>query len=76
MNIGWRSTWEDKENDYSAYTEDGTYVGRVYWLEYSNAGSHWLWFAADGVSGKAQSRREAMIAVEDEWNSANNSKKP
>lgn len=64
--IGWRQTFED-ENDYVAYDGD-LYVGRVYLVTTAGMAPYWGWFPAKGGgSGKAESRREAMLKVEEWW---------
>lgn len=67
--IGWRQSFEDAENDFSAY--DGEiYIGRVYLVALGFRESHWGWFAAWGGphgQGNAPSRREAMLALEEAY---------
>lgn len=68
MEIGWRKTdLGDNENDYVGYDGD-QYVGRVYLVTTSGTEPFWGWFPGKGGgSGKAPSRREAMMAVEERW---------
>lgn len=66
MELAWRNTWEDSDNDYVCYDGDRQ-VGRVY---IHNTGGiingKWRWFFASS-SGVAESRREAMLAVENTY---------
>ncbi|TGT76694.1 MULTISPECIES: hypothetical protein [unclassified Mesorhizobium] len=66
-NIGWRKTeLSENENDYVAY-DDGVYVGRVYLVTTSGTAPFWGAFFAGGGSARCDSRREAMMAVEEAW---------
>jgi hypothetical protein len=65
--IGWRKTFEENEEDYAARDETGAYVGRVYLVSTAGVAPYWGWFAGKGGSGKAESRRAAMLAVEEAW---------
>ena len=58
MELGWRKTWEDGDEDY-VYCDGKQQLGRAYVDQRNN----WRWFFA-GSSGLAGSRREAMLAVE------------
>jgi hypothetical protein len=66
--IGWRKTdLGDNENDFVAYDGED-YVGRVYLVTTAGTAAYWGFFPAKGGgSGKAPSRREAMLEVEKWW---------
>ena len=66
--IGWRKTdLSDNENDFVGYDGE-TKIGRVYLVTTSGLPAHWAWFPAKGGgSGRAESRREAMMKVEERW---------
>ncbi|MCF6112020.1 hypothetical protein L2331_19285 [Mesorhizobium muleiense] len=67
--IGWRKTFDEAENDFSAYDGE-TYIGRVYLVAPGYHDPHWGWFTAWGGphgSGKSPSRREAMLAIEEAY---------
>jgi len=65
--IGWHKTFEESEEDYAARDEHGVYVGRVYLVTTAGVKPYWGFFPAQGQSGKRDSRREAMLAVEEAW---------
>jgi len=62
MNLGWRKTWDDDDNDFIYCGDSGEMIGRIY---YSPQGQ-WRWFFA-GSTGRTDSRREAMLAVEEAY---------
>lgn len=75
--IEWRETWPERDlaiekEDYIAAFE-GDDIGRVYQTFTGSRGNFWMWFAWFDVlphSGTADSRREAMLAIEErfeEW---------
>lgn len=59
MEPGWRKTWEDSEEDFVCLDADGRMIGRAY----LSPQLVWRWFFA-GMTGRAESRREALLAVE------------
>jgi len=59
MELGWRKTWEDSDEDYSYCDATGGQLGRAYY----SPQNQWRWFFA-GSTGLADSRREALLAVE------------
>jgi hypothetical protein len=59
MELGWRKTWDDSDDDFVYCDDAGRSLGRVYYGHMR----HWLWFFA-GSSGYTVSRREALLAVE------------
>jgi hypothetical protein len=66
VDLGWRRTWEDSELDY-VFCDGAQNLGRVY--IHGTGGlwnGKWRWFFA-ASSGIAESRREAMLAVEDAY---------
>ena len=70
----WRSTWprdDDRHSpdDFTGFT-DGACIGRIYPVPTAAFGIVWKWFAAYHAipnSGQCESRREAMLAIEDGW---------
>ena len=62
MGLGWRKTWDDKDDDYVYCDADGEQIGRVYFGHMRD----WRWFFA-GATGHADSRRMAMLAVEEAY---------
>jgi hypothetical protein len=59
MEPGWRLTWEDSEEDYVYCDGTGRQLGRAYY----SPQNQWRWFFA-GMTGRTDSRREALLAVE------------
>ena len=59
MEPGWRKTWEDREEDFVYLDAEGRHIGRAY----LSPQLVWRWFFA-GMTGRSESRREAMLAVE------------
>lgn len=60
MELGWRRTWHDiGKEDYALVDAARRHLGRAYIDQRGN----WRWFFA-GSSGLADSRREALLAVE------------
>lgn len=61
--LGWRKTWEEQDDEDYVYCDDsGQMLGRVYF----DQGRHWRWFFSS-LTGHAESRREAMLAVEEAY---------
>ncbi len=59
MELGWRKTWEDSEDDYAFCDATGRQLGRAYF----DQSKYWRWFYA-GMTGLSESRREALLEVE------------
>jgi hypothetical protein len=59
MDLGWRKTWEDSDDDYVFRDSTGRQLGRAYY----SPQNQWRWFFA-GMTGRTDSRREALLAVE------------
>lgn len=68
MDLLWRPTWPDSDNDYSAFG-GSTRIGRIYAYSISEHHRGWKWHIAihgpTPVSGTADSRRAAMVIIED-----------
>lgn len=66
MEPGWRATWEDSENDF-VFCDGERPLGRVY--IHGSGGiinGRWRWFFG-ALSGTEESRREALLAVEEAY---------
>lgn len=64
MELGWRKTWDDQDDDFVYCDDTGQTIGRVYIQRTGGIfNGQWRWFFA-GSSGFAPSRREALLAVE------------
>jgi hypothetical protein len=55
----WRRTWDDSDDDFVYCDALGRQLGRAYF----DQGKYWRWFYC-GSMGLAESRREALLAVE------------
>lgn len=75
MEPGWRKTREDqdKDEDY-VYIVDGDMKGRIYIHDTGGLlKGKWRWFFG-GSSGATESRREAMLAVEEAYEKSRENK--
>jgi len=64
MELGWRKTWDDQDDDFVYCDDTGRTIGRVYIHSTGGInGGQWRWFLG-GTSGFVPSRREALLAVE------------
>jgi hypothetical protein len=63
MEVGWRKTWDDVDDEDYVFC-DGS--GRTFGRAYFSPQRIWCWFYA-GMTGRADSRREALLAVEEAY---------
>lgn len=73
--LGWRKTWEEQEKeDYVYCGSDGRMIGRVYIHDRGGIiNGRWRWFFSN-LTGDTESRREAMLAVEEAYEKSRESK--
>ena len=63
MEPAWRKTWDDSDDEDFVYLDSaGQQLGRAYF----DQSKYWRWFFA-GSTGLANSRREALLAVEEAY---------
>lgn len=69
MELGWRKTWEDKDEDYVCLDGERE-IARIHWrVEVQNPNLKWavfMWFRG-GQDCSAPSRRQAMLMVEEAY---------